>query len=114
VVGINVDDGVVRPYYRSFTVDVDWPWYITTLTLGITKIIEEFLDDRVDGNLKPTILEKIQGVIDDLVALLPGDMKVHTIRLVEDAVVVTACPAGDVVPSRVLAVPAGVRSVARE
>jgi hypothetical protein len=113
VIGINVDDGVVRPYYRSFTVDVDWPWYITTLTLGVTKIVEEFLDDRVEGDLKPTVLEKIQGVIDGLVALLPGDMKIHTIRLVEDAVVVTACPEGDVIPSRVLAVPASVRTVAR-
>ena len=113
VIGLNVNDGVVGPYYRSFTVDVDWPWYITTLTLGVTKIVEEFLDGRVEGDMKPTVLEEIQGAIDALVALLPDDMKIHTIRLIEDAVVVTACPDGDVVPWRVLAVPAGVRTTAK-
>jgi hypothetical protein len=113
VIGLNVDDGLVRPYYRSFTTDVDWPWYITTVTLGVTKIVEEFLDNRVEGDMKPKVLEKIQGVIDGLVGLLPDDMKIHTIRLTEDAIVVTACPDGDVIPSRVLALPAGARTVAR-
>jgi hypothetical protein len=113
VIGLNVEDGIVRPYYRSFTVDVDWPWYITTLSLGVTKIIEEFLDDGVEGQMKPRVLEKIQGVIDGLVALLPDDMKIHTIRLTEDAVLITACPDGDVIPWRVLAVPAGVRTSAK-
>jgi hypothetical protein len=113
VIGLNVDNGAVRPYYRSFAVDVDWPWYITTLTLGVTKIVEEFLDDRVEGDMKPTVLDKIQGVIDGLVALLPDDMKIHTIRLTEDAVVVTACPDGDVIPWRVFAVPAGVRTAVK-
>jgi hypothetical protein len=109
VIGLSVDDGAVRPYYRSFATDVDWPWYITTITLGVTKIIEEFLDNRVERKLKPAILEKIQGVIDELVAMLPDNTKIHTIRLTEDAVVVTACPDGDVIPSRVLALPAGAR-----
>lgn len=113
VIGLNVDDGMVRPYYRSFTVDVDWPWYITTLTLGVTKIVEEFLDDRVEGDMKPAVLDKIQGVIDGLVALLPDDMKIHTIRLTEDTVVVTTCPDGDLIPWRVLAIPAGVRIAAK-
>jgi hypothetical protein len=107
VIGLTVDEGVVHPYYRTFTVDVDWPWYITTVTLGVTKIIEEFLDDRVEGEMKPAVLQEIQGAIDDLVALLPNDMKIHTISLTEDAVLVTACPAGDVIPSRVLAIPVG-------
>jgi hypothetical protein len=110
VVGLNIDDGVVTPYYRSFAVDVDWPWYITTLTLGVTKIVEEFIDERVEGDMKPAVLERIQGVIDDLLARLPDDMRVHSIRLTEDAVVVTTCPAGDVTPSRVLAVSAGMKA----
>jgi hypothetical protein len=110
VIGLNVDDGVVRPYYQSFTPDVDWPWYITTLTAGVTKIIEEFLDGRVEGDLKTAVLDKIQGVIDGLVALLPDDMKIHTIRFTEDAIVVTACPDGPVIPWRVIAVQAGVRA----
>ena len=113
VIGLNVDEGMVRPYYRSFTVDVDWPWYVTTLSLGVTKIIEEFLDEGVEEQMKPSVLAEIQGVIDGLVALLPGDMKIHTIRLTEDAVVITACPDGDVTPWRVLAVPAGVRTAAK-
>jgi hypothetical protein len=113
VIGLTVDDGVVHPYYRSFTTDVDWPWYITTLSLGITKIVEEFLDGPVQDELKPAILKKIQGTIDGLVALLPDDMKIHSIRLAEDAVVITACPEGDLVPSRVLAVPVGIRAAIR-
>jgi hypothetical protein len=112
VIGLNVEAGVVRPYYRSFTVDVDWPWYVTALTLGITKIVEEFLDDRVEGKMKPSILQNVQGAIDDLVALLPGDMKIHTIGLAEDAVLVTACPDGDLIPSRVFAAPVGVQAIA--
>jgi hypothetical protein len=110
VIGLTADDGAVHPYYRSFTTDVDWPWYITTLTLGVTKIVEEFLDGPVQDDLKPAILKKIQGTIDDLVALLPDGMKIHSIRLTEDAIVITACPKGDLIPSRVLAVPVGVRA----
>jgi hypothetical protein len=111
-VGLIVADGVVRPYYRSFTVDVDWPWYVTTLTLGVTKIVEEFLDGGVEGEMKPAVLEEIQGAIDQLVALLPDGMRIHTIGLAEDAVIVTACPDGDMIPSRVFAIPAGIRMVA--
>ncbi len=37
-IGVGVGaDGTILMYYKSFSVDVDWPWFVTGLSLGISK-----------------------------------------------------------------------------
>jgi hypothetical protein len=98
VLGLDVVDGSVVPRYKSFSVDVDWPWWVTTLTLGITKAVEEFIEGEIEGDLKEEIRQRITDRIDAMVALLGEDKKVHSVALTDEAVVVTACPKGKKVP----------------
>lgn len=93
-----VVEGAVEARYASFSVDIDWPWYITTLSAGITKIVEEFKEDGVEAGLKRDILARIQARIDQIVGLLGDDKLVHAVSLSQDAIAVTACPTGDDVP----------------
>lgn len=98
VLGLDVVDGSVVPRYKSFNVDVDWPWWVTTLTLGITKIVEEFIESDIESGLKDAIRQRITDKIDAMVDLLGDDKKVHTVSLTDESVVVTACPQGKKVP----------------
>lgn len=102
-VGLRLRDGAVDVSYRSFAVDVDWPWWVTALTAGVTKIIEEFMDDTVEDRLKPMLLEKVKQRIDDRVAEIPGFLRLHRLGLAENEISVTVCPAGDTTPAVVLA-----------
>ncbi len=107
VLGLDVVAGAVVPAYKSFSVDVDWPWWVTTLSLGITKIVEEFVEGAIEGDLKAEIRERIADKIDAMVDLLGDDKKVHTVSLTDEAVVVTACPEGRRVPDLSLPVYTG-------
>lgn len=95
VIRPQVVDGAVVARYASFAVDIDWPWWVTTLTLGVSKIVEEFKEDGVEGGLKVDILARVQARIDQIVGLLGDDTLVHAVSLSQDAISVTACPAGD-------------------
>lgn len=37
-IGLRVRNGSVEPFYKSFAVDVDWPWWVTVITAGVSKI----------------------------------------------------------------------------
>ncbi len=111
--GLDVVNGSVQPRYKSFSVDIDWPWWVTTLSLGITKIVEEFKEDDIEGGLKDDIRQRITDRIDAMVALLGQDKKVHSVALTEDAVIVTACPAGRRIPGVSLPVFTGATATGR-
>ncbi len=104
VVRPEVVGGAVVARYSSFAVDIDWPWYITSLSLGVTKIVEEFKEESVEGDLKRDILARIQARIDLIVGLLGDDVLVHAVSLSQDTIRVTACPSGDDVPDIALPV----------
>jgi hypothetical protein len=74
-------------FYRSFSVDVDWPWWVTGITLGITKIVEEFLDNLVQNQLKPKLLNDFKQNIEDQIS----GQTIGAIETVQDAVLITIC-----------------------
>lgn len=97
-VGLRVRSGAVEAFYQSFAVDVDWPWWVTVVTVGASKIVEEFLDGKIEAALKPKILAELEAQLDAFVDRLPGNLRIHTIALSDNEIRVTACPAGAVTP----------------
>lgn len=72
-VAIGVGPGnTVSVFYRSFSVDVDWPWWVTAISLGITKIVEEIVEDRIEGKIKSQILNSLRTQITNAARLIPG------------------------------------------
>lgn len=76
-------------FYQSFTVDVDWPWWVTGMTLGITKIVEEFIDGEVEGKIRQRMLDDLRDQIDAFISLSGG--VVSSIETQQDRVVVMVC-----------------------
>lgn len=97
-VGLRVRNGAVEAFYRSFAVDVDWPWWVTVVTVGASKIVEEFLDGKIEDALKPKVLAELKAQLDAFVDRLPGNLRIHTVGLSDNEIRVTACPAGAVTP----------------
>ena len=72
-IGIGVGPGnTVSVFYRSFSVDVDWPWWVTAISLGITKIVEEIVEGRIEGKIKSQILDSLRTQITEAARLIPG------------------------------------------
>ena len=103
VIGVRVRNGAVEPFFKSFSVDLDWPWWVTVITAGVSKIVEEFIEDKIEGRLKPAALAAVKKQIDALVAQIPGGLRVHSMSFAENELRVTVCPAGDNTPFLVLA-----------
>lgn len=87
--GISPEGGVLVAY-RSFSVDVDWPWWVTGITLGITKIIEEFLDEEVEDKLKNKIRNDFQANVQAAVTTFDG--VVVALETAHDRIIATTCP----------------------
>lgn len=89
-IGVGVaSEGPVLAFYRSFEVDVDWPWWVTGITLGITKIVEEFMDKAVSSKMKDKIVNDLRASFQSKVDGLSGT--VVAIDTIKDAVLVTLC-----------------------
>ncbi|HTL10180.1 MAG TPA: hypothetical protein VL307_18020 [Chitinophagaceae bacterium] len=72
-VGLGVGPGnTVSVFYRAFSVDVDWPWWVTGISLGITKIVEEIAEGRIQGKIKPQILEALKTQLNNAAKQIPG------------------------------------------
>ena len=93
----------MEPFYKSFAVDVDWPWWVTVITAGVSKIVEEFIEGKIEAKLKPAILTGVKDQIDDLVDQIPGGLRLHSLSLAENEIRVTVCPGGPHTPFLVLA-----------
>jgi hypothetical protein len=92
-VGLQVRDRGVDAFYRSFAVDLDWPWWVTVVTAGVSKIVEEIIEDKIEAQLKPAVLAGLEERLDAMVDLIPGDLALHSLQLATDEVRVTVCPA---------------------
>lgn len=100
--GLRIRGGAVEIYLKRFTVDVDWPWWVTVISAGVSKIVEEFIEGTVERRLKPLLVREAQKRIDALVAQLPTNLRLHSLATVQDGIRVTACPAGADTPFLVL------------
>lgn len=87
-VGVSAENKALA-FYRSFKVDVDWPWWVTGITLGISKIVEEFIDGMVERRIKARILNDLRAQIDSFIALSGG--VVSSIETQQDRVTAVVC-----------------------
>lgn len=93
--GLRARNGQISPSYRSFSVDVDWPWWITAATVGVSEIIEEVLAGEIEGQLKPKLLEAVKETIDGFVRLVPRTHGIYSIATVPDQINIMVCPVMD-------------------
>ena len=93
-IGLRLRNGAVEPFYKSFSVEVDWPWWVTVVTLGVSELIEGLIADKIDNAARPLVLDAVKGLLDGLAPQLPTGLRLHSIQLVTDEIRVTACPAG--------------------
>lgn len=88
--GIGVGPGnTVSVFYRSFSVDVDWPWWVTGISLGITKIVEEIVEDMIEGKIKSQILDSLRTQITAAARQIPGVLT--SIQTLQDELRVKVC-----------------------
>lgn len=87
-VGISPEGNVIA-FYRSFAVDVDWPWWVTGITLGISKIVEEFADGTVEAQMKNKILNDLRDAFQARLTALGG--RAVDMEAIQDAILVTIC-----------------------
>lgn len=82
-------EGKVVAFYRSFAVDVDWAWWVTGITLGIAKIVEEFADGMVEGAMKARIVDDLRAGLQSQLDGLDGT--VGSLDTAQDMILVTLC-----------------------
>lgn len=87
-VGVSAENEALA-FYRSFRVDVDWPWWVTGITLGISKIVEEFVDGMVERRIKTRILNDLRAEIDSFIGASGG--VVSELETQQDRVIATVC-----------------------
>lgn len=89
-IGMGVSPGNnISLFYKNYSTDLDWPWWFDVVSLGITKIIENILEDRIEGKLKPAILNGMRTKIAQTASGIPG--VITQITPVQDAIQLTIC-----------------------
>jgi hypothetical protein len=100
--GLRVRNGAADPFYQNVAIDIDWPWWITVLSAGMSESITEVVENVVEALLKPQILEKVRDLFGTQVQQLPRALQLHALRLAPNEIVATACPPGRQMPFIVL------------
>ncbi len=93
-IGLRMRNGAVEPFYKSFSVEVDWPWWVTVVTLGVSEFVEGLIADKIDAAARPLVLDAVKSLIEGMVDQLPDGLRLHSLQLVTDEIRVTACPGG--------------------
>lgn len=71
-IGLGVGPGnTVAVFYRSFSVEVDWPWGFDGISRGISKIVEGIVEGRIEGEIKNKMLNTIRIQINDAASKIP-------------------------------------------
>lgn len=82
VIGFSVNANKVTAVIKAFDLDVD--------LLGFT--LPEFLTGGAEGKAKKAVQEPLQKQVDQLLALLPANRLIHSVRTVPDSIEITICP----------------------
>jgi hypothetical protein len=92
VIGVSAAGNNVAVSYRSYSNDLDWPFWVTGITLGITKFIEEVIESRIEKRVKPLILKKLKEQIDSFISLIPQTHRLHSLTTEADEIRALVCP----------------------
>lgn len=89
-IGLGVGPGnTVSVFYKSYSLDVDWPWWFHAITLGISAIVESIVEGRIEQQMKPQILTALRNQINTTASQIPGVLA--SIQTLQDAVRVQIC-----------------------
>ncbi len=92
VISVRAVGHQVMVAYVGYSNDLDWPWWVTTITLGVSKLIEELIESKIEKKVKPLILKKLKEQIDAMLALLPATYQLHSLITEPDEIRATVCP----------------------
>jgi len=92
VIAVRAVNHKVVVSYRSYSNDLDWPSWISGITLGASKFIEEVIESRIEQKVKPLILQKLQEQIDSFLRLIPSTHRLHSITTEADEIRGLVCP----------------------
>jgi hypothetical protein len=92
VIAVRATGSNVVVSYRSFSTDLDWPWWVTGITLGVTEIIEEVIESKIEQQVKPLILQKLKEQIDSFMSLIPSTHRLVSLTTEANEIRGLACP----------------------
>lgn len=92
VIGVSAASNNVVVSYRSYSNDLDWEWWVTGITLGISKFIEEIIESKIEQRVKPLILQKLKEQIDSFISLIPPTHHLHSLTTEADEIRGLVCP----------------------
>lgn len=92
VVGLSVEDGAVRVFFRRFSVDLDSPRWFTIASAGVSKIAEQAMETLITDNLKPMVLRKAEDMIQSHLRIMPPGFRLYRIDSGPDELTVIVCP----------------------
>jgi len=92
VIGVNAVNHTPRVTFRSYSNNVDWPWWVTAITLGITEFVESAIESRIEQNVKPLILQKLKEQIDSYLSLIPPTHRLQSLTTEPDEIRAMVCP----------------------
>lgn len=93
VIAVSAANNNVVVSYRSYSNDVDWPWWVTGITLGITEFIEGAIESRLERQVKPLILQHLKDLIESYLRLIPPTHRLHSLTTEADEIRGLVCVA---------------------
>ncbi|MEO6725696.1 MAG: hypothetical protein ABIP14_10415 [Blastocatellia bacterium] len=78
--------------FRSYSNNLDWPWWVTGITLGITEFIESAIESRIEQKVKPLILQKLKEQIDSFLQLIPSTHRLQSLTTEDNEIKAMVCP----------------------
>jgi len=75
--------------YKSFAVDIDFPWYVHVGTVGLSFIAEKIVEDLIENKIKKSLLEEVKKKLDSSISQSNGT--IAAIITKQDKVVITIC-----------------------
>lgn len=92
VIGVNGAGNNVAVSFRSYSNDLDWAWWVTGITVGISKLIEELIESEIEKRIKPLILQKLKEQIDSFLSMIPPTHRLHSLMTEADEIRGLVCP----------------------
>ena len=92
LLGLGVEDGAVRVFFRRFSVDLDSPRWFTLASAGLSKIAEQPMEALITDNLKPMLLRKAEEMIESQLRMIPPGFRLYRIDTGPDELTVIVCP----------------------
>ncbi|SMO95954.1 hypothetical protein [Melghirimyces algeriensis] len=93
---VSAEHGRPIPVYTKFSSDVEFGWHEHFLTAGAAAVIQAILENKIDKELKPQLLQGIQEELDQAVSSIPPRYRLYSLSTAVNRIVFTICPSGSI------------------